>query len=452
MVQAFNFAPEYDAQARAIQRNLKLAEMLQQQALTPSDPNRMVGGYVVRTSPLEGITKLAQSWAAGKMQDRADNELRRMNTDMESDTMSRIDQAMRLSQGTPQIPAPSEELGGGPGKPAMPGDRKAAYAVLAGAQNPGVRQMALAQMLKAMEPAAPIKMGKGDRLVSPTNYETIVAPTQQPKIQRVEIPDGKGGQRVGFVDMNNPDPMSTFREGGVQPAKAEILPSGQAINPYQVQPGQTFQDPNKPFTLGQGGQVVPNTPFQQYELGKARAGATNVTVDARERARTFEWENKIRDDFKADPRVKAADEMNSAFKLIETANARPSPANDLALATKYMKILDPTSVVRESELGMALAATGLMDRVQSYVDNILSGKKLNPAQRADFYESAKKINEAFQSEVNKVAQEYQGIARQYQLNPGNVTPGRSGGVGLPSMDMIDHEIRRRQAQSQGGGR
>lgn len=446
MAQSFNFTSpnDYDIQARTIERRRKMAEMLQQQAMSPIDPNRMAGGYVVPINPMEGIAKLAQSWAAGQSQRAADQDMQRMSDERAADTLWRIDEATRLSQGTPQIPAPSEELGGGPGRPAQLGDKKAAYAVLAGARDPAMRQMALAKMLGSMEPPAPIKMGKDDRLIDPTTYQPIIGPAQQPNIKRVEIPDGRGGVRVGFVDMNNPNPMSTFQEAGAQPAKAEVLPSGQAINPYTVQPGQTFQDPNKPFTIGPRGEVVPNAPYQQYEIGKARAGATNVTVDARERARTFEWENKIRDDFKGDPRVKAADEMNAAFRLIETANARPSPANDLAMATKYMKILDPTSVVRESELGMALAATGLMDKVQSYVDNILSGRKLNPAQRADFYESAKKINEAFQSEVNKVAQEYQGIARQYQLNPGNVTPGRGGGVKLPTMDMIDHEIARRQ--------
>jgi hypothetical protein len=59
----------------------------------------------------------------------------------------------------------------------------------------------------------------------------------------------------------------------------KIAPNGQVYNPFQIQPGQAFADPNKPFSLGANGQFVPNTPFQQYETGKARAGASQVNVN-----------------------------------------------------------------------------------------------------------------------------------------------------------------------------
>lgn len=41
------------------------------------------------------------------------------------------------------------------------------------------------------------------------------------------------------------------------------------------------QDPNKPFMIGPGGRIVPNTEYQKFEIGKAGAGAarTNVAVN-----------------------------------------------------------------------------------------------------------------------------------------------------------------------------
>lgn len=39
-------------------------------------------------------------------------------------------------------------------------------------------------------------------------------------------------------------------------------------------------DPNKAFGVGKGGAAVPNIPYQNYELNKAKAGKTNVTVNA----------------------------------------------------------------------------------------------------------------------------------------------------------------------------
>jgi hypothetical protein len=134
----------------------------------------------------------------------------------------------------------------------------------------------------------------------------------------------------------------------------------------------------------------------------------------------FNMEDKLRGDFRAHPVVKASDEMNSAFNLIETAKKNPSPANDLAMATKYMKILDPGSVVRESELALAMGAGGMMDKVQNYANMVMTGKKLTPSQREDFYASAKQINDSFLKERDGVAARFTDNAKQYNLTPDNV--------------------------------
>jgi hypothetical protein len=134
----------------------------------------------------------------------------------------------------------------------------------------------------------------------------------------------------------------------------------------------------------------------------------------------FDMEDKLRGDFQANPTVKAAAEMQSAFKLIETASKNPSPANDMAMATKYMKLLDPGSVVRESELAMAMNTTGLVDKVQNYAKMIVTGQKLTPTQRQEFLESAKAINDAFQKEREGIAVRFSENAKQYNLSPENV--------------------------------
>lgn len=68
-----------------------------------------------------------------------------------------------------------------------------------------------------------------------------------------------------------------------------------------------------------------------------------------------------------------------------------TPAGDLALIFNYMKILDPGSVVRESEFQNA-AATGSLDtRIQGYVNQVMTGKRLTGEQRADFIRQAKEL-------------------------------------------------------------
>lgn len=164
MAQSFNFtAPnDYDIQARTIERRRKMAEMLQQQAMTPLEPNRMAGGYVVPINPMEGIAKMAQAWASGQSQRAADQDLRQLGEQMATDRTDTLRRAMEAEQGTPIIPAPSEELGGGPGRPAMPGNRKAMYQVLAGAKDPGLKQVGMAGLMKEFD--EPTRIDLGDRI------------------------------------------------------------------------------------------------------------------------------------------------------------------------------------------------------------------------------------------------------------------------------------------------
>ena len=187
---------------------------------------------------------------------------------------------------------------------------------------------------------------------------------------------------------------------------------------YQAPP-----DVNKPFMQGAPGQPpVPNKPYQDYETGLRAAGRPQVTTNVLPPQKTFENEDKLRNDYSANPLVKASSEMQNAFNLIDAAYQRPSAANDLAMATKYMKILDPTSVVRESEFALAVNATGLFDKVSNYSAAILEGKKLNPTQRKDFYDSAKAINDAFQKQRGEIDSQYSEMATGYGLNPQNVIP------------------------------
>jgi len=219
-------------------------------------------------------------------------------------------------------------------------------------------------------------------------------------------------------------------------AKFETIPLGGSTLKNQIDPisgkvlaSQTYwhtptpADKAKPFYTDESGKLQANIPVQQYEMSKSKAGASNVKTVVNPAIDPFKNEKALREEYQGLPQVKSAAEMNTAFKMIETAYQRPSAANDLAMATKFMKILDPTSVVRESEFAMAVNATGLMDKVYNYANMIKTGQKLNPSQRKDFYDSAKAINEAFQGEAQHVGERYKGIAGQYGLDPGNITFG-----------------------------
>ena len=146
----------------------------------------------------------------------------------------------------------------------------------------------------------------------------------------------------------------------------------------------------------------------------SRAGAANVNVNTGQRG--FDNTLKLRSDFRSEPIYKGFQEVKGAFDQVREAAKLASPAGDLAAATKVMKILDPGSVVRESELGLALQASGLGDRVANYADMIIKGTKLTPTQRKDFTNLSEQLYNASANQYNAKRGEYVGIAERNQLN------------------------------------
>lgn len=180
--------------------------------------------------------------------------------------------------------------------------------------------------------------------------------------------------------------------------------------------------------IGPDGQV--NHPLLGAKQQVARAGASSVSINTGQKGLDNEF--KLRGEFKSEPVYKAQQEMQSAYAQIQQSLKQASPAGDLAGATKIMKLLDPGSVVRESELGMAMAASGLLDRAQNYASNIISGNKLTPTQRKDFqrladalYSESVKAYNAKRSEYDKLGGEY-GLNAARAIGPAAAAP--AGGV------------------------
>lgn len=131
-------------------------------------------------------------------------------------------------------------------------------------------------------------------------------------------------------------------------------------------------------------------------------------------------ETELRKEYSSLPAIKEFSTVQTAHKQVINALNNPSAANDLAAATKFMKLLDPGSVVRESELGMAMAATGAIDLMGNYLQRLQNGERLNPAQRADFKRAAELAYKAAEDTYNQISNQYVDLAKSYNLNPNNI--------------------------------
>lgn len=202
-----------------------------------------------------------------------------------------------------------------------------------------------------------------------------------------------------------------------------IAPNGMAINKNDptnigktfIKPEDSEQNPNRPFMMIDG-KIVPNKAYQDYEISKQRAGASSNNISVNTGQKGFDNTLKLRGDFRSEPIYKAHQDVQSAHSQITAALKKASPAGDLAGATKLMKILDPGSVVRESELGMAMAASGKLDRLENYGQMLMSGNKLTPKQRVDFQGLADELANESAVLYNAKRDEYKGIANRNELN------------------------------------
>lgn len=105
---------------------------------------------------------------------------------------------------------------------------------------------------------------------------------------------------------------------------------------------------------------------------------------------------------------KDSDVMYSAANDLQTIRDNATPAAQLAAIFKFMKALDPTSVVREGEQVMLQKTGGLFDTMGNYVSQLNSGSRLNAKQLQDLTNTAKRLSNSTAGTVNTSIDDYLG--------------------------------------------
>jgi hypothetical protein len=128
--------------------------------------------------------------------------------------------------------------------------------------------------------------------------------------------------------------------------------------------------------------------------------------------------------------------IRDAFQQIKTvADQEPSPAGDLSLIFSYMKMLDPTSVIREGEQATAANAKGVPDRIRNIYNEVVLRKPLTPEQRKDFRDTAKRIFKSRSAQQDLRKSEYTRIANNRKLDHRNV---------IVNLDIVEPKLTDRQ--------
>jgi hypothetical protein len=287
------------------------------------------------------------------------------------------------------------------------------------------------RQLSAVEQAATQFPEYADAIrANPELLKEIIAAKIKPtesQIAKLSPKDYTPESWASFIKSGND--TTQLREA-INPSTADVTNDRNAVA-FANFGGKKFSE----LTPDQAKQV--NNYIEQSKVRVAGAGVPSQQP-------TFTDATKIREEFRTNPVVKAFDTQDSAYKIIKSTMTNPSAAGDLAGITKFMKLLDPESVVRESEIGLARNANGLYDKLTNYAQNRLSGKILTPPQRADFLATAEQFYNIAREQKKLVENEYSRIAKIGGLDPTLVVGSPSSETSLSSQDMARKLLEQRK--------
>lgn len=155
--------------------------------------------------------------------------------------------------------------------------------------------------------------------------------------------------------------------------------------------------------------------------GRVPARLVDPTQQAKaEDVADFETEQKLRKEFSGVSTVEDFYKVSDAYRRVEASATDPSAAGDLALIFNYMKMLDPNSVVRETEFATAQNAAGVPERIRALFNRTVDGQRLTEETRSDFVNRADLLFQAQASGFNEVVGQYRALAQEYGLEPDRI--------------------------------
>jgi len=140
--------------------------------------------------------------------------------------------------------------------------------------------------------------------------------------------------------------------------------------------------------------------------------------------KAFGNEKQLRSEF--DKQAKVFDEARLGFEKVQKAamTENPTGATDIALIFGYMKVIDPTSVVREGEFATAENAGGIGSKLRNTYNKIVKGERLAPPVRQDFVRAARTQFMPYLDMQKNVEDRYSNLSEAYNLDASKVVLSR----------------------------
>lgn len=149
-----------------------------------------------------------------------------------------------------------------------------------------------------------------------------------------------------------------------------------------------------------------------------------IEVGGASEKEAFGNEKQLRSEF--DKQAKVFDEARLGFEKVQKAamTEAPTGATDIALIFGYMKVIDPTSVVREGEFATAENAGGIGSKLRNTYNKIVKGERLAPSVRQDFVRAARTQFMPYLDRQKNVEDRYSTLSDAYGLDASKVVLSR----------------------------
>jgi len=241
----------------------------------------------------------------------------------------------------------------------------------------------------------------------------------------------------------------------VTPTAEDIQFWQQSLPGYTLQAGQTIRVPKSTYEVVARGVNKPKkteeTPedklarLEQEAAARAR-GADSIT--GKTGTQQLNIATQLRKEFNDMPEVKSFTSMARSYKIMQSAlnealskkGNESKSAADQALVITFNKMLDPTSVVRESEYARTPEGQSAMAQLEGFVERVKQGGVgLTDENRKSVVSISGKLMTEAQNVYRERRDEFSRLAQDdYKIDPQMVVgrdyslPGLDAGIGTPS--------------------
>jgi hypothetical protein len=321
------------------------------------------------------------------------------------------------------------------------------------------QQLGAAMMGQSLPQTAPMPPERPPETYTPR-------PPLQPQAQAPMAPGGAPGgmQMAQAAQQQPPQPQAQPRSGGVDPRIMRIMASEyftpqekqmliQQIAPgweklndgtlYEKRTGSFKEAPTQPYTLGEN-----DTRYGKDNRAVAGAGVgaqsrtdmhgnpipANADAKTIRKVQSESYANEtvppdhknvagVRKEVQDLPSYKSIAKSAATYKSMSDAAGRDTRGSDVNLIYGLAKIMDPESVVRESEMTIAQAIATLPQQLKQTIESQINATgRLSEDVRRQIMEEAHSRVSAYKGAYDRDAGFYKGIAERGRMKVEDVIP------------------------------